>query len=47
MVRITGDVEQSSYERGDETIYGTDLIANTFSVLKRAGNGAGTGDEED
>ena len=47
MVRITGDVEQSSYERGDETIYGTDLIANTFSVLKRAGNGAGAGDEED
>lgn len=36
MVRITGDVEQSSYERGGEKVYTTDLKANSFSVLSRA-----------
>src|SRR3546814_3080612 len=34
MVRITGSPEQSSYERGEEIIYSTDLIASSFSVLK-------------
>lgn len=36
MVHITGRVRQTSYERGGETIYGTDLVADTFSVLNRA-----------
>lgn len=36
MVHITGRVRQTSYERGGETIYGTDLVADTFSVLSRA-----------
>lgn len=47
MVRITGDVEQSSYERGDETIYGVDLIADTFSVLKRGAGSSSGSDGED
>src|SRR3546814_9140634 len=37
MVRITGSPEQSSYERGEETIYSTDLIASSFSVLNSTG----------
>jgi len=45
MVHITGRVKQSSYERDGETIYGTDLIAETFSVLKRGA--AGSGADED
>lgn len=35
MVRITGDVEQSSYEKNGETVYTTDLKANDFSILAR------------
>lgn len=46
MVRITGDVEESSYERGDEKIYSTDLIAGTFSVLKRAGRQGGNNEAD-
>lgn len=37
MVRITGDFEQSSYERNGETVYTTDFKVNSFSVLARAG----------
>lgn len=37
LVRITGRVRQSSYEEGGTTHYGTDLIADDFSVLARRG----------
>ena len=36
MVHITGRVRQTSYEREGSTIYSTDLVADTFSVLNRA-----------
>ncbi|WP_093088114.1 single-stranded DNA-binding protein [Sphingobium sp. AP50] len=39
MVHITGRVRQTSYEREGATIYGTDLVADSFSVLNRAGGG--------
>lgn len=35
LVRITGQVKQSSYEKDGEIIYGTDLIADSYSVLSR------------
>lgn len=39
MVHITGRVRQTSYEREGTTIYGTDLVADSFSVLNRTGGG--------
>ena len=38
LVRITGVPEETAYERGGETIYGTDLIAKHFYIHNRAGN---------
>lgn len=38
MVHITGRVRQTSYDRDGTTIYNTDLVADTFSVLNRANN---------
>lgn len=38
MVRITGDFEQASYERGGETVYTTDFKVNDLSILSRAGS---------
>jgi single-strand DNA-binding protein len=37
MVHVTGRIKQTSYEREGATIYGTDLVADTFSVLNRSG----------
>lgn len=42
LVHITGRVRQSSYEREGQTVHGTDLIADSFSVLSRS-NGGGEG----
>lgn len=39
LVRITGNPEETTYERGGETIYSTDLTARNFYVLKSAGDG--------
>ncbi len=39
MVHVTGRVKQSQYERDGSTIYGTDLIADSFSVLSRVSSG--------
>lgn len=36
MVHITGRVRQTSYEREGATVYNTDLVADSFSVLHRA-----------
>lgn len=35
MVHVTGRVRQSQYEKDGETVYGVDLIADSFSVLAR------------
>ena len=35
LVHVTGRVRQSSYEREGATIYGVDLLADSFSVLAR------------
>lgn len=35
LVRVTGRVRQSSYEESGTTHYGTDLIADSFSILAR------------
>jgi single-strand DNA-binding protein len=39
MVHVTGRVRQTSYEREGATIYGVDLVAESFSVLHRAADG--------
>lgn len=35
MVHITGRVKQTSYDRDGQTIYSTDLVADSYSVLAR------------
>lgn len=37
MVRITGRVRQTQFEREGEVVYGVDLIADSYSILNRAG----------
>lgn len=35
MVHVTGRVKQTSYDRDGQTIYNTDLVADSYSVLVR------------
>ena len=44
LVRVTGRVRQSSYEDGGVVHYGTDLIADDFSVLARQRDSAEDGE---
>ena len=40
LVRITGRMRENSYGEGTEVTYRTELIADTFSILAKAGNEA-------
>ena len=44
LVRIIGRVRQSSYEDAGAVHYGTDLIADDYSVIARRGEAAGEDD---
>ena len=35
LVRVTGKMKQTSYDRDGETVFTVDLIADSFSVLAR------------